>query len=103
MPEIMMLSVAMLASIAGMGWLALAMEPHWGQVFGSRAQRPGTIRALRVAGSVALALSLGLCLGADHPSMAALVWIMTLAAGALTVAFTLSWRPGLLRVLLPGV
>lgn len=103
MPEIMMLSVAMLASIAGMGWLALAMEPHWGQVFGSRAQRPRTIRGLRVGGGLALALSLGLCLGADHPSMAALVWIMTLAAGALAVAFTLSWRPGLLRVLLPGI
>lgn len=29
--------------------------------------------------------------------MAALVWCMLLAAGALAVAFTLSWRPQLLR------
>ncbi len=97
-----MLAAAMLASAAGMGWLALAMEPHWGQVFGGRARRRGTIRGLRLAGGLALVLSLCLCLGADHPSMAALVWIMTLAAAALTITFTLSWRPASLRWLLPG-
>jgi hypothetical protein len=35
--------------------------------------------------------------------MAALVWVMGLAAAALAVAFTLTWRPRWLMVLMPWV
>ena len=45
----------------------------------------------------ALLASLLLCLRADHASMAVLVWVMSLAAAALLVAFTLAWRPHWLR------
>ena len=77
--------------VAGFGWLALAMEGHWRQVRGGQAPAaPGLLRGL---GMCALLLSLGACLRADHASMAALVWVMMLAAAALTVTFTLSWRP----------
>jgi Protein of unknown function (DUF3325) len=55
---------------------------------------------LRVLGALAITGSLLLCLRADHPGMAALVWIMALALAAMMVAFTLSWRP---RVLAPLV
>ncbi len=82
--------------VAGLGWLALAMEVHWHQVRGG--QPPAAPRWLRALGVLALLLSLLACLRADHASMAALVWVMTLAAAALTVTFTLSWRP---RLLLP--
>jgi len=80
--------------VAGFGWLALAMETHWQQVRGG--QPPAAQRLLRGLGAVALLLSLAACLRADHATMAVLVWVMTLAAAALTVTFSLSWRPKLL-------
>lgn len=95
-----LLSAALLANLVGMGWLALAMEPHWRQVFGEAARMPATAIRLRALGALALVSSLALCLRVDHPSMAALVWVMSLAAAALAVAFTLSWRARWLRVLL---
>lgn len=90
------LLLAYAGCVAGFGWLALAMDGHWQQVRGG--QPPAAPRLLRGLGVVALLLSLLACLRADHATMAALVWVMTLAAAALTVTFTLSWRP---RLLLP--
>jgi hypothetical protein len=54
---------------------------------------------MRCLGALALLASLLLCLRVDHASMAALVWVMGLVAAALLVAFTLSWKPRLLRAL----
>ena len=100
MPDAIRLALALLLSTVGMAWLALAMKTHWKQV---RADTPSatTVRTLRVFGAVALALSLWLCLGVDHVSMASLVWVMSLAAAALLVAFTLAWRPRSLGWLWP--
>jgi hypothetical protein len=95
--------LAYLCCVAGFGWLALAMESHWQQVRGAVLPAAGTVRALRVLGSGALFASLLMCLRADHASMAALVWVMTLAVAAATVAFVLSWRPLLLRPLVVWV
>lgn len=92
MSDALMLSLAWISSVAGMAWLALAMNAHWRQI---RAGEPPA-RLLRVLGVVALSLSLALCLAADHVSMAALVWVMAVTAAALTVALTLTWRPGAL-------
>lgn len=100
MPDGLLLLVALLANLVGLGWLALAMEPHWRQVFGDAARTPATATRLRAMGASSLAASLATCIGVDHPSMAALVWVMSLAAAALAVAFTLSWRARWLRVLL---
>ena len=94
-----LLSVAVLCSVLGFACLALAMDVHWEQVRGPHAAAPGTTRTLRVLGVVGLVASLAICLVADHASIAALVWVMALAAGALVVAFTLSWRPRLLAPL----
>jgi hypothetical protein len=58
--------------------------------------------ALRTLGGLGLLSSLGLCLLADHASMAVLVWVMLLAGGALLIALTLAWKPEALRVLWPG-
>jgi len=101
MPDALILLVAMLACATGFGWLALAMAGHWRQVVGTSSCPPTVARRLRVLAGAALSLSLALCLMVDHPSMAALVWIMMLTASALSVAFTLTWRPGLLAVLAP--
>lgn len=97
MSEILLYVLAFAASVIGFAWLALAMESHWSQVRGTH--HVPAVRALRVLGVSALAASLALCLAADHPSMAALVWIMALTTGALVVTFTLSWRPRLLTPL----
>ncbi|HEX2009985.1 MAG TPA: DUF3325 domain-containing protein [Roseateles sp.] len=99
----LMLGGAMVAAVLGLAWLALAMEVHWEQVRGRDAPLPPhMVRVLRVLGALALSASLALCLRVDHVSMAALVWVMALAAAALAVAFTLSWKPSLLALLLAG-
>jgi len=96
MREAALLAAALLACTAGMGWLALAMEGHWAQVREGDATG-AQVRRLRVLGTLGLAAGLALCLGADHASMAALVWVMALAVAALAIAFTLTWRPQWLR------
>ena len=96
------LAIAAVLSFTGMAWLALAMDAHWGQVMHRPAvQASGTRRVLRILGSAALSLSLLACLKADYPSMAALVWVMLLAAAASGVALLLVRRPRVLRLLWP--
>lgn len=99
LPKALWFLAAYLSGVAGLGWMALAMEPHWQQLRGAQPLTRGVARSLRVLGTVGIALSLAICLRVDHASMAVLVWVMVLAAAALTVAFTLSWRPWLLAPL----
>jgi hypothetical protein len=82
-----------LLSVCGMAWFALAKAPHWEQARREPMPKTVKVRTLHGLGSAALALSLALCLVADHASMASLVWVMLLTASALVVTFTLSWRP----------
>lgn len=79
------------------------MAVHWQQVRGTPSPTSGTAILLRVFGALALLLSLTLCFLADHASMAPLVWVLSLAGGALLVAFTLAWRPRLLAVLVAWI
>jgi hypothetical protein len=95
-----MLIAAQLFSTVGMGWLALSLDAHWTQVFGPRPRRTATNGLLRALAAAALANSLIACFWSDHPSMAPLVWIMSLAASALGLAMLLAWRPRWLRVLI---
>jgi len=97
-----LLSVALLFSVAGMGWLALSMRGHAQQVWGGMPTSM-TSRVLRGIGTAGLAAALGLCLLVDHASMAVLVWVMALAGASLLVAFTLAWQPRWLRALAPWV
>lgn len=92
-----LLLAAIMLCVSGMAWLALAMDVHWKQV-NSGALPAQSVRSLRVTGYSALFGSLVCCLVVDHATMASLVWIMLLAGSALTIAFTLSWRPHWLRV-----
>ena len=97
-----LLAAALAACLAGMGWLALAMEVHARQVWG-RALARGSAKLLRLLGATALAASLWLCLAADHATMAVLVWVMALSAAAMLVAFMLSSQPQRLRVFAPWI
>lgn len=96
----MLLIAACIISTLGLAWIALAMEIHWQQVQGSAPLVTSVQLLLRGLGGLALAISLALCMATDHVSMAALVWIMLLAAGTVFVAFTLTWRPHWLAPLL---
>lgn len=93
MADAALLAAALGAATCGMAWLALAKKPHWTQVRGSTPLAPGSARTLQALGAAALVASWVLCLGADHATMASLVWIMTMTASALIVAFTLAYRP----------
>lgn len=97
-----LLLAAWLASVAGMGWLAVSMPVHAQQVW-ERAPSSAVARLLRWLGAAGIAAALALCLAADHASMAVLVWVMSSTAASLLVAFTLAWRPRWLRVLAPWV
>lgn len=98
MAESLLLGAAAVVTFLGLAWLALGMATHWEQVH--RVGSPS--RWIRWAGVAALGLSLGLCLAADHPSMAALVWLMLLAASAVGVAMALSSRAHWLRWVWPA-
>jgi hypothetical protein len=103
MPESLLLVAALLCNVLGLAWLAMTLGAHWHQVRGSQSLSIATKLRLRVLGGVALFASLQLCLLADHPSMAALVWIMALAASAMLVAFTFTWRPQMFAPLVAWV
>jgi hypothetical protein len=104
MSDALWLLVAAATNLAGMVWLALAMEVHWDQVMPRPAHAvPATRRQLRRLGAAALPLSLWACLLADRPSMAVLVWVMLLAGSALVVAWVLAHRPRLLALAWPRV
>lgn len=90
MPEALLLVLAFALALLGMAGLALSLDAHWEQV-GGRGAPP--VRLLRVLGYAALGGSLLACLGADHATMAALVWPMALAVAAACVAFTLAALP----------
>ena len=100
MVDALLLGASFVCAFCGMGWLALAMKPHWAQVRGADSPSAAPVRTLRVYGATSLLLSLAACLAADHVSMASLVWIMTLGASALAVAMALAYAPRLLTPLL---
>jgi hypothetical protein len=102
MLEALYLSVAAVLSLLGMSWLALSMDVHWAQVkqIPLAESRPPRV-LLKVLGYLALLVSLVVCMVADRPSIAALVWIMLMVGGAVAVAFALANRPGVLKVVWP--
>lgn len=87
------------AAYFGFALVALTQAQHWRRI--SRAPPPTGIRplALRTLGGLALVLSLALCLVRDGPSFGSLLWATAVSLTAAAVAFTLTWRPALLRPL----
>lgn len=93
MADAALLTLAMLLAICGMAWFALAMDVHWKQAGKTTSLTTTTARKLRSLGAISLGVSLVCCLSAEHATIAALVWVMTLSAAALLVTFTLAYRP----------
>jgi hypothetical protein len=93
MADSVLLAASFLCAACGMAWLALAMEVHWSQVRSHTARSAAVARRLRSLGAVALVLSLFGCFAADHASVAALVWVMTVSASGFAVAMILAYRP----------
>ncbi len=103
MPDSLLYLLALAANLAGLAWLALSMDVHWEQVRGPVPPARGSVVLLRWLGAAVVAASLAVCLAVDHGSMASLVWFMVLAGSALTIAFTLAWKPRLLAPLVVWV
>ena len=93
------LLAAHLSCVLGWARLALAMESHWQQVRGKQRLPASMAALLRAMGTLALLGGLLLCLRAGHVSMALLVWVLTLTAAGLTIAFALAWQARLLAPL----
>ena len=102
MPEAFYLTAAALLSLVGMAWLALSMDVHWAQVKQiplADSQPPRTV--LKLLGYLALVASLVVCLVADRPSIAALVWIMLMVGSAVAVALLLANKPRMVKSFWP--
>lgn len=94
MVEVICWIAAIVITMLGMACLSLSLPNHWRQVTGIETSLPSPSEQLRlrIIGYASLVASLLLCLAADHPSMAVLVWIMLLSLAAKGVASVLTWR-----------
>lgn len=94
MVEVICWIAAVFITMLGMACLSLSLPSHWRQVTGIETSLPSPTERLRlrVVGYCSLTVAFLLCLAADHPSMAVLVWVMLLALAAKGVASILSWR-----------
>lgn len=95
MTAALLLLLAACASYGGFACLALAMPDYWAQAGGDMSRQPPR-RRLRLSAAALLVVALALCLWRDGPGFGTLLWGVLLTAGALGVAFTLTWRPLLL-------
>ncbi|MGQ3029308.1 MAG: DUF3325 domain-containing protein [Ferrovibrionaceae bacterium] len=79
---------------AGLAWLCLAMDRHHRQVTGA-AVGAAFARSLRLAGSVALALSFAAAVAADGWSFGPVAWFGGVTAAGLALVLQLPYRPRL--------
>lgn len=100
MAEAALVVGAFASSYAGFALIALCQRPHHGAVSASKSRGAlpvGFIKRNQALGSLALAVSFALSLLAEGPSFGSILWAFVLAAGALGVMFTLTYRPHWLR------
>ena len=95
------LSGATLITIVSFGWLALAMNKHWRQVFNTDGPSERIKTVLRLLACLGLLVSFYICLLANHASIAALVWIMLLTGASIVIGMLLTWKPSVLKVIFP--
>lgn len=91
-----MLILGALFAVVALAAFAFAKPAHWRQIRSNEPQPRAIVQRLRAVGAIGLIASLLCCLAVDHASIAALVFVMSLAAAGLLVAFLLAWRPLLL-------
>ncbi|NHZ90177.1 DUF3325 family protein [Massilia sp. CCM 8733] len=96
------MSVAAFAAIwLSFGVLALMQEAHWtavtGQADGPPPPLPLSLRRWRLCAGAGLALGCALCIAVHGAGFGTLLALLLLGAGAISVAFTLAWKPHWLR------
>jgi len=99
MPDSLLLLALLAAAYAGFALLALSQAQHWRTVVGAAPLARSRVLSLRAIGGALIALSLILSLLRDGPSFGSLLWATVISLAALAVAFTLAWRPQMLRPL----
>lgn len=91
------LTLAAFAAIwLSFGVLALMQEAHWTAVTG-HAALPLSQGRQRLCAGLGLALGCALCVAVHGAGFGTLLAVLLLAAGAMSVAFTLAWKPHWLR------
>jgi len=96
-----MLGAAAMSYVA-FAWLALSQEGNWRALPGNADRpmpAPAVQRRWRWRAASMLACAYALCLWGHGPSFGTVSWVLLSAAGAMAVAFTLSWRARWLRAL----
>lgn len=96
----LLLLCACLASYGGFACLALAMPEHWERAGFDPSAQPRAGPPLRLGGAVLLTAAAFLCMVRDGAGFGVLLWVQLMTAGAIGVAFTLTWRPRALGRLL---
>jgi len=76
---------------------ALMQPAHWRAV--SHDALPARTRCTGWLAATLLLGALAIMIGTEGPAFGALLGVMLASAAALTLTFTLSWKPGLLRPL----
>lgn len=89
---------ALLICLAGWVLCALSQRDHWSAAGGplpppSRCR----LRGVRAVAVLLLAAALPCCVAGHGTGFGILLWVMALGATAVSVAFTLAWRPSWLH------
>lgn len=93
------LSVAAFGAIwLAFGMLALMQETHWMAATGQAdGPPPRSLRRWRLCAGAGLAFGCALCVAVHGAGFGTLLAVLLLGAGAMSVAFTLAWKPHWLR------
>jgi hypothetical protein len=89
-------------SYVAFAWLALSQDEHWRALPGNAEQTAPAahvMRRWRWRAARVLACAYALCLWGHGPGFGTVLWVLLSAAGAMAIAFTLSWRARWLRAL----
>ena len=92
----LVLALNLCLSFAGLSLLALSLDRHHRDAFGARVPKVRA-RMLRIAGWLAIALSLVAAVAAEGVNFGPVQWIGALTGGALPAVALLSYRPAWLR------
>ncbi len=86
MSDGVLLFLALVVAVGGMGCFALSIGAHWRRLFADLTQTRGAAVGLRLTGALLLVVSFLICTLANPVSMAALVWPMLLTVAVIIVA-----------------
>lgn len=93
MRETMLLAALLAAAYCGFTALAVAQPRHWTRVIGEGAPSQRQVWRLRGGGYVLLLVAFALALLRDGASFGIVLWATAISLSAMSVAFTLTWRP----------